>query len=416
MVLVPRASLLGNTTITQHMVEAHIYKPSPLFKDQYDSIGKPVHKIWVRDRIISTHEGFPVAMEAHVISEELFYNRQYQPFRVLCIDRVLTSPLSSDSAEMDDPFQRRTSYLDHVHLLKLYVGDAVITRFDELCRVFNTSYIHVKGFLHHLQVKMGALATSAVDIGLVGGKDVSRLGLDPRGTLVLRQSVDCYVLHATYPKIFAAVTEEYHQEVEQFQQNLDKFAHMSATDVGVPARLDCDLTKPITFLQSLNEAHSPFEKLVALKMFVEQVSYTAQNHLSKLGLSDPLATDDLLPLVVCCILRSGLSPLPLHLHYCSAFAFSLMDVQDLSFNLVTVQAAVQYINEDLALPTSSQVPSSTSITSPPAIHASAAPLTTTHPSLNAALATPPSSSPTAPVTPRPHPPTNNVLSRLSRGY
>ncbi len=98
MVLVPRASLLGNTTITQQMVEAHIYKPSSLFKDQYDSIGKPAHKIWVRDRIISTHEGFPIAMEAHVISEELFYNRQYQPFRVLCIDRVLTSPLSSDRA------------------------------------------------------------------------------------------------------------------------------------------------------------------------------------------------------------------------------------------------------------------------------------------------------------------------------
>ena len=60
-----------------------------------------------------------------------------------------------------------------------------------------------------------------------------------------------------------------------------------------------------------------------------------------------LATDDLLPLVVWCLLHVPLAHVPSHLAFTSQLAFGLADVHELSFNLVTLQAALHYIQADL---------------------------------------------------------------------
>ena len=49
---------LGGMEITQPVVEAHIFKASPFFKDQFDCVARPARKIWLRDGAVTTAEGF----------------------------------------------------------------------------------------------------------------------------------------------------------------------------------------------------------------------------------------------------------------------------------------------------------------------------------------------------------------------
>ena len=49
---------LGSAEITLGLIETHIYKPSPFFKDQFDCVARPTRKVWLRDGAVTTAEGF----------------------------------------------------------------------------------------------------------------------------------------------------------------------------------------------------------------------------------------------------------------------------------------------------------------------------------------------------------------------
>ena len=219
---------------------------------------------------------------------------------------------------------------------------------EQLVRTFETSYIHVAGFLDHMLSKVDVLCNQAVDVLLQSGVNVKQLNADPRGRAAVRMAVEAYITHECYAKLFAAVTEDNAAHDITFDRIVLSGVHVASALVGVPPEYDCDLSKPVTMLSALNAARSPLEKLLCIKAFIEQVSHTVANHVkSRTGKAVQLATDDILPIVVLCILRAQLPQLTSHITYTSKFAFALNDEHDLCFNLVTIQAAMQYITDEL---------------------------------------------------------------------
>eukprot|EP00042_Codosiga_hollandica_P045012 m.451306 g.451306 ORF g.451306 m.451306 type:complete len:569 (+) comp56915_c1_seq3:117-1823(+) len=393
LVCVPAAAALPSDDITLQMVETHVFKPSPYFKGQFESISKPPRTISILANVLTTEDGFDYKATARILSEEQFFNIKYESFRVLCIDTTLNTPPKFDRRRLDaDPFAGRTStagsilaqvilrrtftalrvteeysihnhlfgffilLIEHIHFLNEYTSADCMRRIDEDIQKFKKSYVHVAGFLDHLVTKVDTLCET-VKSYVLRERMMTKLAADQRLPQVVRDAIECYVIHHTFPKLLSAVAEENAAVDRQFAAIIDCHKDASATQLGLPESLNCDLSRPISILLELERQTTPFGKAICAKQYLEQTSNAVQAHARRRN-AEPvvLATDELIQLVVSAILKSGFSSLPSHLVFMEKFGWMLSRQQELSFNLVTIQAAVSWITDQLAAPAGAVAP------------------------------------------------------------
>eukprot|EP00042_Codosiga_hollandica_P045009 m.451293 g.451293 ORF g.451293 m.451293 type:complete len:533 (+) comp56915_c1_seq1:117-1715(+) len=357
LVCVPAAAALPSDDITLQMVETHVFKPSPYFKGQFESISKPPRTISILANVLTTEDGFDYKATARILSEEQFFNIKYESFRVLCIDTTLNTPPKFDRRRLDaDPFAGRTSTAEHIHFLNEYTSADCMRRIDEDIQKFKKSYVHVAGFLDHLVTKVDTLCET-VKSYVLRERMMTKLAADQRLPQVVRDAIECYVIHHTFPKLLSAVAEENAAVDRQFAAIIDCHKDASATQLGLPESLNCDLSRPISILLELERQTTPFGKAICAKQYLEQTSNAVQAHARRRN-AEPvvLATDELIQLVVSAILKSGFSSLPSHLVFMEKFGWMLSRQQELSFNLVTIQAAVSWITDQLAAPAGAVAP------------------------------------------------------------
>jgi hypothetical protein len=52
-------------------------KPSPLFQGLYEVHNNPQKTVEIEGKLITTTRGFPKVRKSKILSEELFYNKEY---------------------------------------------------------------------------------------------------------------------------------------------------------------------------------------------------------------------------------------------------------------------------------------------------------------------------------------------------
>ena len=88
--------MFGKAFCTETQTETHILQESPFFKGDYCTANKKT--VEIERNIITTKTGienyvfilpstgFSEPREVRILFEELFYNKQYKPFRVICVE------------------------------------------------------------------------------------------------------------------------------------------------------------------------------------------------------------------------------------------------------------------------------------------------------------------------------------------
>lgn len=119
-------------------------------------------------------KGFPRPRTVAVLREELYYNEQFESFKVLLINFPLLGkvPLDyyksvTDASQRSTPVERR-SLEEHTHLLSSVLGpssggsgapsplDVAISGMQRFVSTFNSSYVMVKGFIAHTGTKVNS--------------------------------------------------------------------------------------------------------------------------------------------------------------------------------------------------------------------------------------------------------------------
>jgi len=59
-------------------VDCHILKPSPLFQGLFEVHNDERKTVEIESKVITTTRGFPKIRKSKIISEELFYNKEYE--------------------------------------------------------------------------------------------------------------------------------------------------------------------------------------------------------------------------------------------------------------------------------------------------------------------------------------------------
>lgn len=184
-------------------------QPSKFYQGVFDTLNKK--NVEIEDNHIITKSGlfkfildssstigFKVVRKVKILFEELFYNKEYKPFRVLCIERNLSFSFPSHPLDMleggpdpsnEDPiptikFPSSRSFQEYLFSLLFYltlscktfleenrINQIVLSKINDQIRDFNKTYIIVKGFEDHATKRVQPIYEQAIEALLIANPD-----------------------------------------------------------------------------------------------------------------------------------------------------------------------------------------------------------------------------------------------------
>jgi hypothetical protein len=84
----PRRAATGALSLNRTCFETHILRASPFFAGVYECLNSD-KTIELEGSVLQTQRGFRERRKGKVLHEDLHYNSDYKPFRVLCISQAL---------------------------------------------------------------------------------------------------------------------------------------------------------------------------------------------------------------------------------------------------------------------------------------------------------------------------------------
>ncbi|CAN7984911.1 unnamed protein product, partial [Ixodes hexagonus] len=176
-----------------------------------------------------------------------------------------------------------------------------------------------------------------------------------------------YTLGVVQKRVFGAVKQFCLEEDSALVHKLKQLhrAGFSPDQLGVRDAFCCPVPRAVVELASLDSKLTPLEKLwclkTTLKVMSEEIYESTPYKTARL--KNPheqlhLTSDDLIPILVCLIVKCKLPHLESNLYYIQNFSWHLPDKDMLGYTLVTFQAAKEFIKSQ---DTSCLKPSSTNM-------------------------------------------------------
>ncbi|KAI8491724.1 hypothetical protein Bbelb_305290 [Branchiostoma belcheri] len=387
LVCIPATDTLQGRTINQRFVETHILRTSPFFQGQYISTDKDGSKtIAVEEGNIVTLEGFQDEAEVRILSEELAYNEDYKPYKILVIERPLDGTVQASasrprSQSMLGDAQRITYQENHQYLFSFPECKKALVRLDRNITEFTNNYMIVTGYLDHAVQKLQGICQQATE-------DILKLCKRERQIDSIAQAVESYVVGSVHTKMWQAVCQQCKKEESLLQKKLEELRGVTGEQLGVKEAFCCPLPGAVSkvhlqlknteravacaalrtafqnmdpekevFLSSeqtvvelatLDGLKTPLEKLSCLKRTLDSVNEEVNAHLREN--QDPtsddlpcLVSDDLILLLVPVLVQARCLHLPSNVFYIENLQWSLSSKDDLGFSLVTFKASLEYM-------------------------------------------------------------------------
>ncbi|EGD81892.1 hypothetical protein PTSG_02578 [Salpingoeca rosetta] len=339
-VCIPRPSISNNIRLTKDIVRRHVLRPSPVYKGQYLTLGSKPHKFEIKgNQLVSLDGDAPI----RIIHEEAFYNENFEPFKVYCIDNAIGNVTYTKANEGSDLLQlkRLPSGRAYVEWLDANVDAEKMLQCRRLVRAFNMEYLTAKGYVHYVREKVSSLWTDVLMKvqGSRRGRGSTHTSTDV--TQFWEEAAECFVLVESHRKLHGVYVREW----ETHAAVLRSAFHRYQTD---PAPLDVsrafeplDLTQAVAALATLPGRHCRLDKDAALQEVLDLISAAAELHNVTTGAKLVLASDDLIPLLSKCVLLSRKDSLFAELAYMKEMRLSdTNDTSQAHFNLVTLEAAL----------------------------------------------------------------------------
>eukprot|EP00058_Branchiostoma_floridae_P026603 XP_002612094.1 hypothetical protein BRAFLDRAFT_130906 [Branchiostoma floridae] len=289
------------------------------FKQQYSLARHKCHMVCVpatdtlQGRAINQRfVGFDEQAEVRILSEELAYNEDYKPYKILVIERPLDG-----------------------------ITQAALVRLDRNITEFQNNYMIVTGYLDHAVQKLQGICQQATE-------DILKLCKRERQIDIIAQAVESYVVGSVHTKMWQAVCQQCKKEESLLQKKLEELRGVTGEQLGVKQAFCCPLPGAVVELATLDGLKTPLEKLSCLKRTLDSVNEEVNSHLREN--QDPtsddlpcLVSDDLILLLVPVLVQARCLHLPSNIFYIENLQWSLSSKDDLGFSLVTFQASMEYM-------------------------------------------------------------------------
>ncbi|XP_064613189.1 uncharacterized protein LOC135476973 [Liolophura sinensis] len=333
--------------------ETHILRPSPYFTGQFLTTHTSRCKTVSLDgRVIKTVEGFDQEVTAKVLSEEIGYNKDYKPFRILVIDQPLDPQYQNPAGNLsnDEGFLTvRGGFDECKNFLNLFPAyHNTINSLDQSIMKFNTNYMVLTDYLDDASKRLQSLCSQTVEkcLGETSLREINK----PQFSDVLNVSVQGYTMRKVHRKVFSAICEKFqHADCELFEK-CERLREVNSGQLGVQDEFTCPLPSAVDELANLDNLKTPFEKIKCVKSTLDQIAEGVNDHVLKnrhpsMSSNDVpcLTTDDLIPILVTVLAQAGCEHIQSNVFYLENFYWPASSKNDISYSLVTFKAAVEYM-------------------------------------------------------------------------
>eukprot|EP00288_Rhodomonas_lens_P013241 CAMPEP_0177702076 /NCGR_PEP_ID=MMETSP0484_2-20121128/6949_1 /TAXON_ID=354590 /ORGANISM="Rhodomonas lens, Strain RHODO" /LENGTH=444 /DNA_ID=CAMNT_0019213347 /DNA_START=48 /DNA_END=1378 /DNA_ORIENTATION=+ len=349
-ICVPSTGTLHGLALNRSTFEAHVIKASPFFAGIFETLcGKTLD---FEDSVLETKKGFPDKRRVKVLFEELHYNSDFKPFRVLCIEKPLQggSQVALDAAtrraggglEEGKTLQACQALLQSLKLHDLTPLSKARVAIADLFR----SYVIAKGYLDHANSKLLAIFDSASNNLLEANRQtLGRLIPGEKSKTAWRRCVETILMEDAHPKLISSLAGLYREEDQRVASAMQRKSNATPADLGADSRIACGLDKAVELLAPLDSLATPLDKIQLLQDVANTISALVEDGKKKgtVPANLTLSADDLLPLHIFVIVQAKPTRLYTNAVLLSYFGGVGLTGSESGFHVANLMASADYL-------------------------------------------------------------------------
>ncbi|XP_063695735.1 ankyrin repeat domain-containing protein 27-like [Culicoides brevitarsis] len=351
-ICVPRlGSIASKQQLDEQLLMTHILVPNEELPESHFTCANDAGKVVLTtSKKILFENTVGGQLEVNILFEEVFYTKDLMRYKVWCIDRPFvvdekSSRKSTKELESPNDLFYVQNLNDAVQLIWTEVqSKQILRKIDTSIANFrknNRSFGNTD--LQKLRNNTHLLYNHCVDVLLLNRRLKEKCRNDAFLLKNLKIAVEQYMINALYSHLFDAITLCTTEENEKFNKTIRSLSEIQLAEFNLDPRLYDYIPVMKLEIMKLDSHTTVLDKLNCLKRAINVISekYNKMTENGKI-----LTTDDVIPVLIFVIIKSGMTHWMSNLYFLKEFSFT--DVAGNNFGaenflVATLEAAITFI-------------------------------------------------------------------------
>lgn len=338
-ICVPRVGSLTTRVFTVEDFCAHILVPSDeLPETHYSTLTEK--QATVANKVITLEVTKGLPLQSHILFEETFYTEDFLKYKVWCIE----SPLEPTTNIGDNTITKEylTSINDCIDLLWTQAaGRQVLDQIEHSVQLFLKKQTSLPVAIGPLKDSVSELYTQCLQYALQNRRLREKSKACKQILENIKIAVECYMQHLLFDSLFKPICTCCAYEDSHLNKKIRNMCDIQLRDLDIKKELYHAVPKAKQILSKIDSYNTVLEKVLCLKQALNAINKKDSSNNVVL-----LTADDLLPVFVFLVIKSGLPNWYSQLTYMKEFRFSGVgrgDGDESAFLITTLEAVIEHI-------------------------------------------------------------------------
>lgn len=342
-ICVPRLGTINTRSLTVEDFCAHILVPDEeLPESHYNTLTEK--RVTIVNKVISVELNKGLPLQSHILFEETFYTEDNLKYKVWCIESALDPSINRGDCIIGN--EHIISLNDCIDLLwSQAAGRQVIDQIEQNVNIFINRNKHSSLALGPLKDSVSELYTQCLQAALQNKRLRDRSKSCKQILDNVKLAVESYMQHLLHDTIFKHICTCSAYEDSHLNKRIRNLSDIQLRDLDIKKELYHAVPKAKQILSKINESTTILEKVMCIKKALNAINKTDPK-------SDKvimLTADDMIPVFVFLIIKSGLPNWYSQLTYLKEFRFSATskgDGDECAFLITTLEAVIEHLQSD----------------------------------------------------------------------
>lgn len=343
---IPRAGSLNNLTFSSDDLLSHVLVPDDeLPKTRFFTLTEK--SVNVSNKVISidaNDSDFPV--QVHILFEETFYTDDNLKYKVWCIEEPLHQSYKSRNCVISS-LTSLVTLRDCIDFLWTEsAGRDVLETIDYHVKLFKNAFDSRDATLSIsiLRDKVSSLYTNCLQLAFKNKRLKERSKTCQNLMNNIKVAVETYVHHGIYKELIDAISVCTAYEDSSLNKIIRNLSDIQIKDLEINSKFSYCIPNAKQNLSRIQSFSTILGKVNCIKNTID-----ALNDIKKESSSENkifLSTDELLPVIIFLVIKSGLPNWHAHLNFMKHFRFSVnynLQLDETSYFISTLEAVIEHI-------------------------------------------------------------------------
>ncbi|XP_059045315.1 ankyrin repeat domain-containing protein 27-like [Achroia grisella] len=338
-ICVPRIGSLNTRVFTIEDFCAHILVPSDeLPETHYSTLTEK--QVTVTNKVITLEVTKGLPLQSHILFEETFYTEDFIKYKVWCIETPLEPASITDDHTIYKDYL--TSINDCIDLLWTQAaGRQVLDQIEHVIQTFLKKNPTLPVALSPLRDAVSELYTQCLQIALQNRRLREKSKACKQVLENIKLAVECYMQQLLFDILFKSICTCCAYEDSHLNKKIRNMSDIQLRDLDIKKELYHAVPKAKQILSKIDSYQTVLEKVLCIKQALNAITEIDKSNNVIL-----LTADDLLPVFVFLVIKSGLPNWYSQLMFMKEFRFSGVgkgDGDESAFLITTLEAVIEHI-------------------------------------------------------------------------